>query len=335
MYTEDLPLRVIDLGSKEKDRWKHVVEQDYKSMRALAKQAMQELKSVSPLLLSPTLHLIFRTAYELCGGMFLGELKSLARGMNISASLATVLNCTYELSHVGGAMRSFGCTAAIKKTKDCGLVLVRNLDWPLSKIGKATRIFKFVDRSRHFLSVGVAGYVGVLSGMLPGKYAVTINWAPPYRLPSMKKPGASFLLRKVLEECNSYKEAVRVLSTCPMSTSAFFTVCGVKSGEACVIERTQTDAAVRKIHHGQLVQANHFVSSKYQHLNAALDDDGDSGVLEFSQERAGLLEKRLTGEKTFRQTFNALDEDWVLNGDTTQQMAFCPKTGEMKVGRWT
>src|SRR5262249_31060972 len=140
----------------------------------------------------------------------------------------------------------FGCTAGVRWADGVGMVHVRTLDWPLPAMGEATRLFRFRRGAREFVSVGVPGQVSVLSGMVPGPYSVTINWAPPAAPPSFELGPAS-LLRNTLEGCDGYEAAVEALRRTPLSTSVFFTVCGTERGQACVIERSQRAAVVREM----------------------------------------------------------------------------------------
>ena len=85
---------------------------------------------------------------------------------------------SYELSHLR-VPKLLGCTAGVRWNDGLGMVHLRTLDWPLPSITEATRLFRFRRGSREFVVVGACGHVGVLSGMLPKAYSVTINWAPP------------------------------------------------------------------------------------------------------------------------------------------------------------
>src|SRR6476469_1818226 len=133
------------------------------------------------------------------------------------------------------------------------MIHVRTLDWPLATMGDATRLFRFRRGAREFVSVGVPGHVGVLSGMLPRAYSVTINWAPPAGFPPFDF-GPAFLLRDTLETCDSYDETVRRLAETRLSTSVFFTICGTEKDQACVLERTQREAILRPMTGPVLVQ---------------------------------------------------------------------------------
>jgi predicted choloylglycine hydrolase len=249
----------------------------------------------------------------------------------------TLLNCAYELSHFR-LPRPFGCTAGIRWAEGAGPVHVRNLDWPLAGLGDATCLFRFHRGNRGFVVVGVPGQVGVLSGMLPGAYSATINWAPPAGQPRFRF-GPAFLLRDTLETRDHYDAAVESLRKTPLSASVFFTVCGTEPGQACVIERTPRSAVVRPLDGLALVQANHHVAARFAANNADLDDVAEDEQ-EFSRQgsaaRAEALAQALAARAepaALEEAARVLDVGPVLNKFTCQQMAFCPRTGEVRVWR--
>jgi predicted choloylglycine hydrolase len=218
------------------------------------------------------------------------------------------------------------------------MVHIRNLDWPLASMGAATRTFRFRRGEREFVSVGVPGQVGVLSGMLPSAYSITINWAPPVAFPSFEF-GPAFLLRDTLETCDTYDAAIRALTETPLSTSVFFTVCGTAPGQACVIERTQREAVVRPMPGPVLIQANHHVARRFAKNNEdILAGEGDQDLFSLggSEQRADTLNKAL-GEIpnacSLDTVANVLKRAPVFNQDTCQQMVFCPASGDVKVWR--
>jgi predicted choloylglycine hydrolase len=241
------------------------------------------------------------------------------------------------LSHLRWA-KVFGCTAGVRWLDGLGMVHVRTLDWPLATMGAATRVFRFRRGEREFVSVGVPGHVGVLSGMLPYAYSVTINWAPPASFPSFDF-GPSFLLRDTLETCDSYDAAVRRLTQTALSTSVFFTICGTEKDQACVIERTQNEATVRSMTGPVLVQANHHVAERFARNNEELREVVE-GEEEFSIEGSGCRGDTLTRALTevrlpcsLRNAAEVLDISTVLNKFTCQKMAFCPGSGDVVVWR--
>jgi hypothetical protein len=332
MFAADVPTYTIDLEVPEAQRWAEVIAAERAGAGRLVAEAAQEFDRVPELI-----RRAFARLYQMSGGLYRGEIKAWADALGVSAGTVTVLNCAYELSHVRWP-RPFGCTAGVRWAEGLGPIHVRNLDWPLASLGDATCLFRFRRGDREFVVVGAPGQVGVLSGMLPRAYSVTINWAPPAGIPTFRF-GPAFLLRDTLETRNSYAAAVETLRTTPVSASVFFTVCGTEAGQACVIERTPRSAIVRPLDGPALVQANHHVAARFVPNNADLDEV-EEDEQEFSREgsaaRADALAAALAAPgkpMALEEAARVLDIELVLNKFTCQQMAFCPRTGEVRVRR--
>lgn len=324
MFTSEIPRFVINLEDDERDRWTEVIAADHKDVRRVAREVTEDYAYLPGFVR----HLLARAltyAYKLPGGRYFGEMKAWAQAMGWPVGDVVAMNCAYELSHITDASSIFGCTAGVRWVPHHGMVHVRSLDWPLRNIGRATRLFEFRRKARSFVAVGISGYVGVLSGMLPGAYSATINWAPPDGV-SVGGFGPAFLLREVLETCNTYASAVRALASAPLAASVFYTVCGTKKGQACVIERTQQDAVIRK--EEVLVQGNHHAAERF------LGNNVDDELLVDSTERTDALERKLRRVRDVEDAATALDVDPVLNDDTCQQMVFSPASGEIQAWRW-
>jgi acid ceramidase len=332
MLAADVPAYSIDLETAEAERWAEVTSRETAVVGRLLEEAGAEFARVPELA-----RWIFARLYQATGGLYRDELAAWADALGVSPGTITILNCADEFSHLC-CPNLFGCTAGARWVDGLGMVHVRTLDWPLPTMGDATRRFWFRRGTRQFVSVGVPGQVGVLSGMLPLAYSATINWAPPVAFPTFEF-GPAFLLRDVLETCDSFDTAVARLTSTPLSTSAFFTVCGVEKDQACVIERTQRDAVVRSMTGPVLVQANHHVAARFQKNNEDLLEvaPGDEVFsLDGSTTRAEIMTRALSErESTTRpeEIARVLDTPSVLNSQTCQQMVFCPSTGDLHVWR--
>jgi hypothetical protein len=332
MFTTDVPTYLIDLAHDETTRWEAVIASEKTAAGRIVQEAGSQFERVPELL-----RWIFARLYQRSGGLYQGEIAAWAEALGVSLGTATILNCAYELSHLRWP-KFFGCTAGVRWVDGLGMVHVRSLDWPLATMGAATRLFRFRRGAREFVSVGVPGHVGVLSGMLPQAYSVTINWAPPGAFPCFDF-GPAFLVRDTLETCDSYDAAIQKLTETRLSTSVFFTVCGTAPDQACVIERTQREAVVRPMPGPVLVQANHHVAGRFVKNNEDIVEGvGDEDVFSLagSSTRADTLNRALTEipvSCTLETAANALNRATVLNQDTCQQMAFCPASGEVRVWR--
>jgi predicted choloylglycine hydrolase len=332
MFTSETPSYVIDLDQPEADRWAETIAAEKENARKLIDRAAADLERVPRVA-----RWSFGQLYRMFGGLYQGEIAAWAEALGVSVGTATMLNCLYELSHLPQP-RWLGCTAGIRWIEGHGMVHVRTLDWPIDGMGEATRLFRFRKGEREFLSIAMPGQVGMLSGMLPRGYSVTINWAPPAALPNFEF-GPGFLLRDVFETCNTFAEAVERLEKTPLSTSVFYTVCGVEKGQACVIERTQAGAAVRLFTGQPLVQANHHIAPTFARNNEVIREvppEEEVFSIDGSTKRVNIMQEGLAALPAACSLESAsapLDVPTVFNSQTCQKMVFCPATGEFKLWR--
>jgi hypothetical protein len=320
----------IDLERDEPSRWADCIAVERSVALGLAQEAGAELERVPEVL-----RWVFAWLYRASGGLYRGEMRAWAQAIGVSEGTIVLLNCAYELSHKR-IPKVLGCTAGVRWVEGLGMVHVRTLDWPLAGMADATRVFCFRRQAREFLTVGIPGQVGVLSGMLPGAYSVSINWAPPGARPSFDF-GPAFLLREVLETCDDFEQAVATLESTQLATSAFFTVCGTRQGQACVIERIQRDAVVRPMTGMPLVQANHHVSDPFLQHNDSLHEL-EEGEDEPFFEDSGKRERQLTAKLAelpaacaLEDLAAILDAPPILNKYTCQRMVFCPTARTVRV----
>lgn len=340
---DTLTQHFIDLSLRPSKRLASVTKAEGAVAKFLFDQARAGFQGLSGWLVST-----FGELYRDFEGPFQGEMREWANAIGISVDEMALVNCAYELDHLQHSwsiieimenlVDSFFCTAGVCFVEGHGMVHVRNLDWPINGMGEATRLFRFRKGEHQFVSVGFPGFVGVLSGMVPGGYSATINWAPPGAMPDFNYAPV-FLLRKTLEECATYEEAVARLRRTRLSTSVFFTVCGTEVGQGCVIERTQDEAVVRPLKDGVVAQANHHVEPRFKSNNVKLQDyvkEGDK-LAKTTEQRLEQMEASLRGftgtPHSLTDLFSILHDDPVNNEETVQRMIFCPAKGELHVAR--
>lgn len=330
---------LIDLRLPEEERWSQVIRTEKATAKTLLRHASETMfgEDTPPMWMQLAMKLLAK-AYRFSGGLYRGELKAWSEGMGVPSELLTVLNCQYELSHLGERthrglpswmrrLLRLGCTAGAVKLAENRVVHVRNMDWPLEAMGRATRLVRFTDGDREFVTVGVPGMIGALSGMMPGAYSATINYAPPTFTPGFDF-GPLFLLRHVFETCDTYEEACDTLSHTRLSSNVFFLVCSAK-GSACVIERTRKDFAKRPMRGGAISVANHYRSRKFEHHNGSWDP----GIVEHSADRVQILEGALQScpsRPSLEKLSLVLEEEHVLNEETRQMMVFDPSRGAVR-----
>ena len=183
------------------------------------------------------------------------ELAGLARLAGVDERLLLLANCTYDL----GKFR-LGCSALAVATGR-GPLHGRNLDWwaPDDALAAETLICRFINApAGAFTTIGWPGYLGALSGVAPGRFAVTLNAAFSDDPPVPRTPVAC-VLRRVLEEAATYDEALATLTRTPLSTDCIIMLSGCRDDQLAVIERAPGRHAVRHAVGGVIMATNDFL----------------------------------------------------------------------------
>lgn len=216
--------------------------------------------------------------------MLPGPLLPLLDGFSRRWALKSANPYCHEVTELAGKMGTgawfmnfcfeWGCTTGVAPDPRAqGMRMLRTLDWPFNGIGQYVLVARQAGKAGTFLNITWPGFVGVITAMAPGRFALAINQAPLVRrgyLPlsvdwllnrirvfrSRHLPPAH-LARQVMESCRSYEEAKDMLETTPLALPAFFTLAGTRPGDGCVIERTETRAWV---HPAPAAVANHWLT---------------------------------------------------------------------------
>jgi hypothetical protein len=201
--------------------------------------------------LMPQIDSIARRWLERSQSPYVEEVREIAAVLGFSG--VWFLNGSYQWS----------CTALAREEDDAPW-LVRTLDWPFPGLGRYVDIARMGGPAGEFLNVTWPGYVGVLTGCAPSRFAAAINQAPMRRrshvrllrfydlaanglrtLRHVRHIPPDQLLRQVFETCRDYEAAKLVLATTPIARPAIYTLAGCRPGERCIIERTEDAANIR------------------------------------------------------------------------------------------
>jgi len=183
------------------------------------------------------------------------ELRDVARILGFPGALT--LNMSYL----------FACTTSAAPGPNGAPLLRRSLDWPFDGLGRCVEIAWQAGPAGDFYNVTWPGAVGVLSAMAPGRFCAVINQAPMRRRTSgliglpydamlnlgnalMREDGwpPDHLLRLAFETCESFEDAIALLSREPLARPALFTLTGTRPDEMAVVERTEREALVLRGH---------------------------------------------------------------------------------------
>lgn len=258
MPCSDCPRHVVDLDEAPELRWAKVVAAHVHQLPAVLKLLEATLgggfvKEVASLAYA---------ALAMSGKINLGhELEGIAKASGIPVGTVAVLQLAYEVFAA--------CTSIVVEVKGRELGLdgddaenelipfhIRTVDGPLEKLSNMTCEVDFVRQGHVVFSATTwPGYVGVLTGVRPGAFSVSVNRRymdgssirgterelilNMFKCMSEACP-VSFLVRDVLERASTYFEAITSLQVANLSTPAYITVAGAVAGEGTVITRART-----------------------------------------------------------------------------------------------
>lgn len=241
----------------------------------------------------------------------------------------------------------WSCTA-LARVEEGTPWLARTLDWPFPGLGRFVDIVRMQGPAGEFYNVTWPGYVGVLTGFAPGRFAASINQAPMRRrtrapwlrlydlganavvtLRHVRAIPPDQLLRQTFETARSYAQARRLLEETPVARPVIFTLAGCRPGERCVIERTEEAAHTREDEQGA---ANDWLDAKPQWEGRI----GASKMLTSSFEEAAEYSRaRREGLAFWNGTFARDSFAWlvppVLNAYTRIAVEMCPARGILRV----
>lgn len=218
-----------------------------------------------------------------------------------------------------------GCTAFAVDTP-IGPLHARNLDWWTDNdaLRRFTRQSEFSgSRAGDFVTVGWPGFVGVFSGVAPGRFAVTLNAVISDESPPQLGMPVVFALRRVLEEASNFEAALESLVNIPLASDSLLLLTGVRQGEMAVVERTPSRAEVRYGENGSI-----FVTNDYKLIRTGLS--GFASELQATAcGRYRRAEQLVTARRpqTADECFACLNDDGVRMRITAQQMVLQAATG--------
>ncbi|RMC14046.1 hypothetical protein DUI87_09133 [Hirundo rustica rustica] len=187
------------------------------------------------------------------------ELQGIANSSGIPLGEIVIFNIFYEIFTV--------CTSIVAEDKTGKLYHARNLDfglflgwdvknnsWTLTRELKPLVVLLDFQRNNKtvFKSTNFAGYIGMVSGVKPNLFTLTMNerfsldggYVGIFEWFLGRRDGMwmGFLTRTVLENATSYQDAKDRLAKTRLLAPAYFILGGKNSGEGCVITRSRTAA---------------------------------------------------------------------------------------------
>lgn len=190
--------------------------------------------------------------------LYYEELKGIAKILDVSVGEVVMLQLAYEFNTC--------CTSVLKKT-DNGVYHFRTMDWNLTDLKPITINVNFIRNGETvFGGTTWAGYIGILTGMRPQQFAISINYrrlnesyfTNLYQALRSAWP-VSFLVRHVLTNCDDYEEAKFVLEEADIIAPTYIILSGKNDG--CLITRNR----INRLKPLNLVKQNEIVQTNIDH----------------------------------------------------------------------
>jgi N-acylethanolamine-hydrolysing acid amidase len=252
-------------------------------------------------------------------GEYAEEIRAGATAAGIPLGKATLLNIIYEVEA--------GCTSIVAQDSKGNIVHGRNLDFNLAAVLRNLTIQVEFQKGGKTLYWGTtyAGYYGLLTGMRPGGFAVSLDQRDSgYLIENLLEAffihGASaacFLIRDTLQQETAFDAAVTRLANTPLVAPSYIIVSGTQPGEGTVITRDRNDADLWQI---DASTGKWFeVETNYDHWDSP---DTRRKVAEQAMTKIGQDNINL------QQTFNVLSIHPVENSGTTYTTLMSAATGD-------
>ena len=233
------PVYTVDLNQPPHTRWNHIYPEYAEELLEVVKSALGELNSVEVFLLANALKLHYISED------MNGEIEGCASFLGVSYNEIAVVQFLYELLN--------GCTSIIYRQANDTLIHGRNLDFDFAPLLREIVINVDFYRGSQYIYTATTFpcYFGVISGSKPGAFSVSVD----ERYDSSKLPGEilsfvrnllglvtfregnTMILRKAMENLDTWKDAVDYLSQVPIVAPTYYIVAGVSGNEGVVITR--------------------------------------------------------------------------------------------------
>ncbi len=248
----------IDLDLPPQDRYLHVLPHYRLDLTPFLVKFNSHLPRVVRGFLKFTFSAIVSAMYH----EYAEEIVGIAHALNVSSGEVFVANFVYELLAL--------CTSIVARDSAGRVVLGRNLDFLFVEL---LRNLHVVFRYRHgpkgkvlFQCSGLAGFVGSLTCMKPGKFAISLNMraivslADTIKCLVLGRPLVTWMIRDTLTHARSYDEALKMLRHARCISGSYIILSGVRTNEGAVLTMGREGAIdVRELNDSNwfLAQCNH------------------------------------------------------------------------------
>ena len=322
-----VPRFIVDLDESPATRWKAVVDEYKQELLGFRESFRRDIADI----VGPAAMKILDSFGSAMGGLasrfvkYGAEIRGFAKLSGLPVQEILVIQFMYEAASA--------CTSIVVNGEGPNgePTHIRTMDWEMPDLKALTIEVEFwKDGKPLFISTTWPGYIGVLTGMKPFAFSSSVNFrvTGDSYVENLKKAVGycwpiGFLLRAVMEEDTSYSQAVGSLTLSNLISPVYFTCCGVKQNEGCIITRNRSGEEQRyELEQGPAVQSNidHWSFDEYDDILYSIERR------ELAKETLFEMEQPITKEKLF----SLLSVHPILNDLTVSATWMCPRTGDFE-----
>lgn len=335
------PTFVVNLDLPPEDRWTEIVTL-YKSSAPLI---VNYFTHALPKDVAEAMEKIMANLDNLLGD-FGRELRGVAKAYGIDLGIIVGLNFAYELRKWGGghsnttgpvnASQMFSpkvCTSIVAEDATNQIFHGRNMDWNLpTDMRNLTIVADFQRNNRTvYKAATYVGFVGVFTGMAPGRYSVSVNERDIGGDPIVNALNAllngaqsvTHVLRNLFEQAYNYQDAVTVLRTTRLTAPVYYTIAGTSKDQGAVLTRNRDfNRDDWKLPSPVSGAAWYLLQTNYDHW---LPDPVHDARRTYGDNHMNAIGQRLGA--SLDGIFDVLSTWPVMNNNTCQSVMMQPSTG--------
>jgi len=284
---------------------------------------------------------------------YVDEMKGFAKATGIDEGMVVILNMAYQLSSLGQNCSTDNttgpgcdddgppglCTSTVFNGMDDKIYLARNLDWnfPDTLLDCVINVDYQAKNNTVYKGTTLAGFVGIMNGVRPGGYAVSMNARNHggnilpnfFELLAVGARTPTQNLRHTLATEQSYDAAVSKLKADRLANDVYYIVGGTKKDEGVVISRGRNMDVDAWAVNSSEVNGWYRLQTNYDHWEPVPDSDNRRDPGNENMQKVGQKHANLTSiwsdVLTIWPTYNP-HTDWTS--------LLCPETGQLDTFTW-
>ena len=320
------PVYKINLDLPPQERFKEVVSDMKPQIQALLKVLLAE--APIPKFLFSVLGLYEEMVYQ--HHECYEELQGIAKYSGLSFGEVFLVNFIYEILA--------SCTSIVTVDQNGNVIHGRNLDYPFQPyLSNLTVHYEFYRGGQLlYEGDGDAGFLGIVTGMRPGAFGISINerskggaLSTIYEIMLRRTFSVPFYIRRVLEKAENFTAAVQLLSSEEFAAPCYLTVSGVAKNEGVVITRDRR--GVYNVSQIDFDSQDQWFLVQTNYDRDVPDPSSDYRRVPAEQRMRGIGRKNMSLETLYNGVMilepNKRDE-------TITSSVMCPKTGSFNTTIW-